>query len=251
MSEKKSQNGPTKAAGTSSKPASTPNPALPDKYSSGYDSIIANGSIDYVMHGELASCCSTGKANDQVVLALVTYGGEANSAFRIGRLLQVMYKTVVVFAPSLCKSAGTLIATAAHRLVISPFGEIGPLDVQLPQRDEIAGQRSGLTTRSALADLKMQAFDFYETFMLGIISRSAGSVSFKLASELAAKATSDVMSSVYSQINPENLGQDYRDLSVATSYGTTLAERSKNLRPDSIRRLVHDYPSHDYVIDFE
>jgi hypothetical protein len=155
------------------------------------------------------------------------------------------------FVPSLCKSAGTLMVTAAHTLIISPFGEIGPLDVQLMPKDEILGQRSGLTTRSALLDLKAHAFELFEHFMVGIIGSSKGAVSFRLASDISARTTSRLMSKIYEQINPDSLGQDFRDLRVAAKYGERLNMRYRNLKSDGIKRLVYEYPSHDFVIDLE
>jgi hypothetical protein len=162
-----------------------------------------------------------------------------------------MYTEVVVFIPSICKSAGTLIAASAHCVICIGFGEVGPLDIQLARRDEIWGRRSGLTTRSALLDLQNHTFDLFEHSMYSIISHSRGSVSFKLAAEISAKLTAEVMSSIYAQINPEALGQDFMDLKVAQEYCERLNKRSKNLKDGAIHRLVYDYPTHDFVIDFE
>jgi membrane-bound ClpP family serine protease len=38
-----------------------------------------------------------------------------------------MYKEFYVCAPSACKSAGTLIALGAHKLIVDPFSDLGPL----------------------------------------------------------------------------------------------------------------------------
>jgi hypothetical protein len=162
-----------------------------------------------------------------------------------------MYENMVAFVPSICKSAGTLVVAAANSLVMTPTGEIGPLDVQLQQRDELSGRRSGLTTRSALSDLKTHTMDIFEYFMLSIISKSAGAISFRLAADISAKVSSEVMSRVYEQINPEALGQDFRDLNVAEQYCKRLNRKFKNLRPEAINRLVHNYPSHNFIIDME
>ncbi|WP_163006001.1 SDH family Clp fold serine proteinase [Methylobacterium brachiatum] len=186
-----------------------------------------------------------------LVLIIVTLGGVANEAYRTTRYLQSIYDNLVVFVPAVCKSAGTLMATGANQIVMGPFGEIGPLDVQLLQRDEITGSRSGLTTRSALDDLKRHSFEMFQHFMLSIVNSSKGAVSFKTAADISTKVSSEVMSVIYNQINPEALGQDFRDLEVATKYCERLNRRFANLRTGAIKRLVHDYPSHDFVIDGE
>jgi hypothetical protein len=87
--------------------------------------------------------------------------------------------------------------------------------------------------------------------MLNIIRNSSGAVTFRLAADISDKMSSEVMSRVYEQINPDALGQDFRDLSVATKYCELLNRRSKNLKTGAIKRLVHNYPSHDFVIDAE
>jgi len=43
-----------------------------------------------------------------------------------------------------CKSAGTLVAVAADQIVMSEFGQFGPLDVQLSDKNEIFGQTAAL-----------------------------------------------------------------------------------------------------------
>jgi hypothetical protein len=87
--------------------------------------------------------------------------------------------------------------------------------------------------------------------MLRMIERSGGSISTRLAAEIAAKLSADLLAKIYEQVNPESLGQDSRDLSIATEYCVRLNRRSQNLRPNAVERLVHRYPSHDFVIDLE
>ncbi len=194
---------------------------------------------------------STSKKNKKLVLFLVSWGGVADAAYRTGRYLQSAYDSITVFIPSSCKSAGTLLAIAGNCIIMSPFGELGPLDVQLRKKDEIFGRRSGLITRAAISDLQEHTFDLFEYFMLKIINNSYGNVSLKVAADISAKVSGDIMSKIYEQIHPDSLGQDFRDLSVATKYCERLAKWSKNISDEGIKRLVHEYPSHDFVIDSE
>jgi hypothetical protein len=245
-----------KSPATGGKTTST-EPQTADRFATGHDVVLINGEINERLLIELVSQVSAQitanprERNKRIVLAVVTYGGLPNSAYRIGRYLQTMYDEVACFVPSVCKSAGTLIITAGHQLVLSPFGELGPLDVQVRQRDELWGRRSGLTTRAALSDLKTHTFETFEHLMLRMIERSGGSISTRLAAEVAARLSADLMAKIYEQVNPESLGQDVRDLSIATEYCKRLNRRSQNLKPDAIDRLVHRYPSHDFVIDLE
>jgi len=212
---------------------------------------LINHDVDENLFADVYDCVSKNRKNDKVVVSVITFGGQANVAYRVGRFLQTMYSEVVAFVPSLCKSAGTLIVAAGHCVICIGFGEIGPLDVQVMRRDEIWGQRSGLTTRSALLDLKSQTFDLFEHIMIRIVEASRGAVSFRVAADIAAKMAAQIMSGIYGQINPESLGQDFMDLNIAKEYCQRLNKRSQNLRPGAIQRLVYEYPTHDFVIDFE
>lgn len=241
----------TNSAAARAKPAakSGSQPSGVDEYA-GYDVLLVNSLITNELFNDIFRCVSKNRVNDNVVLCLVTYGGLANPAYRISRHLQTVYKDVVVFVPSFCKSAGTLIVTGANKVLMSPLGEIGPLDVQLPQRDELGERKSGLTFRWALEDMREHSFELFEHFMMQIKAKSGGTISFQLAAELASAASTGLMSKVYDQISPEALGTDYRDLSVATKYGERLDRRFMNLKPGAMERLVREYPSHDFVIDF-
>ncbi len=123
------------------------------------DIILLNAPIEEATFGSLVVTSAVNKQYEHALLILVTHGGSANSAYRIARYFQHQYKSFSVFTPSFCKSAGTLIAIGAHKLIMSTFAELGPLDVQLMKADEIWERRSGLIGRSALASLNEQTKD--------------------------------------------------------------------------------------------
>lgn len=184
------------------------------------------------------------------VLILVTYGGLADDAYRIARFLQRSYESFTLLAPGQCYSAGTLVALGAHKLWVTQHTEFGPLDVQLLKQNEIVPmRRSGLLTQTAFRALSDMTFEHFEGFMLNIVMRSQGIISFRLAAELSASMTASVMSGVYGRIDPESLASDRRDVEVAIAYAFRLAKVSQNPHPHTIHNLVHNYPSHSFVID--
>lgn len=185
------------------------------------------------------------------VLILTTYGGLANSGYQIARLIQNTYDKFYLYCPSMCKSAGTIVALGAHEIIMDVFSELGPLDVQLLEKDEIGRRKSGLLTRSAFEALSEEAFDLFQHTMLRIKAHSGDLVSFRLATEIATNLTSSLMAPVYAQLSPEVIGSDFRDLSVATEYGMRLSKISRNPKSGTIYRLVREYPSHDFIIDSE
>jgi hypothetical protein len=214
------------------------------------DYVLASGDIDEPIYSGILKEVTENKRSAKLVLCLVTYGGSANTAYRISKWLHAMYDDISVFVPSFCKSAGTLIACSANEIIMTPFGELGPLDVQLQKRDEIFEIKSGLVTNLAMEEIRNQAWLLFEHIMLRVKTKS-GSVSFKFASEIAQKIASDMIESVYQRVNLDAIGDDIMNLRVATEYCERLNKRFGNLKPGAINTLVHKYPSHDFVIDFD
>lgn len=116
-----------------------------------------------------------------VLLMLATRGGDAHAAFRMGRLLQRTYKEVRVFIPGRCKSAGTLLAIAAHELTMGDEGEIGPIDIQQMRQDDLWERTSGLIESVALQSLGQVSFNLFEKLITEIKEMSFGRITFRTA----------------------------------------------------------------------
>ena len=224
-----------------------------DQVEADYDAdvFLYSGPIDDEGFGKLVSEVADNKRHNKALVILTTGGGLANSAYQIGRLLQRSYDEFILYTPRFCKSAGTLIALAANRLIMDQFSELGPLDVQLYSKDELFVRRSGLLSRSAFESLSETSYQLFEHLMLQIKIASGNQVTFRKASELAATMTGTLMSNIYSQINPDTIGSDARDLQIAKHYGDRLASRSRNVKSGTVDRLIRNYPSHDFIIDDE
>ena len=213
--------------------------------------VVYSGDIDNSGMGRLLEALSLekrGKVN--TFLVLTTNGGRADAAYRIARLLQIVSTRFYLFVPERCKSAGTLLALGANEILMNPIiSELGPLDVQLYERNEIDRTRSGLVVHTALKGLAEETLKAYEHSMLEIKRRSGGLISFEVASGIAVSMTTGVMSSLYAQIKPGDLGLDLRELNVAIAYGLRLVRRGRNAKRGTVRHLVEDYPTHDFIID--
>ncbi|HKZ70756.1 MAG TPA: hypothetical protein VJ020_11790, partial [Anaerolineales bacterium] len=74
--------------------------------------------------------------------------------------------------------------------------------------------------------------------------------------EEATPFISQLMSSLYAQIDPLYLGGSFRSLDIAVQYGNRLMQRYaySDWSEDKIKKLVDhlawDYPSHSFVIDY-
>jgi len=215
------------------------------------DIYFYSGEIDDGGYGRIAEVVTTSFNADRhrAVLILVTEGGSANAGYQIARLFQKLYKEFWLFCPSRCKSAGTLIAIGAHRLIMHGFSELGPLDVQLLKEDELFARKSGLLAKATFEALGEESLRLYEWMMLNIKVKGQSTISFKLASQLAAEMSTNLLSQVYAQISPDIIGNEKRDLEVATEYGHRLESVSQNTNSHTVDHLVSHYPSHDFVID--
>lgn len=212
--------------------------------------IIYNGPINEDGYGQFVLATKDIPADKKIILILITFGGSADSAYRIARYAQSFFTDFIVIVPSMCKSAGTLIALGASKIYMSPFGELGPLDVQVFKADEIFERRSGLLSKSAVWSLTDEAFRMFEHVLLGIKVRSGGTVGFKVSSSVAASITSGLLSPVMSQLDPLAIGEDYQNLHIAQEYGERLIAKYGTIKEDAVSSLVEQYPSHGFVIDF-
>lgn len=184
-----------------------------------------------------------------ISLMLTTYGGEANPAYRLARFLQSWYEHIRLYIVGPCKSAGTLVTLCADELVFGPFGEIGPLDIQIAKKDDLfMAMGSGLDTFQALTIIRNYAQQTFLQYMYGIVENSGGAISTTTAADLAAKLVAGLFQPLMSQLDPQRMGEVQRLIDIAKRYGERL--NRKNLKDDTLKRLVEDYPAHTFVIDY-
>ncbi len=199
---------------------------------------------------DLIDLCCSQPLRTNVAIILVTPGGDPDAAFRLARCLQVKYEggrvTLWVIGP--CKSAGTLVAIGAHEIAFGPHGELGPLDIQMPQKDELV-MSSGLEVLEAFQTLEMISFQMFENVMLAIQERSGGAISFKAATHIAENLVKEMMGRVYQQIDPMHVGKVGRAMKIALEYGEILLQTGGNVTETGLTELVRGYPDHGFVID--
>ena len=213
------------------------------------DVILLNGELTSAEANVLIRNCRTREKRSNVVLILVTYGGDPDAAFQIARYLQREYEHFSLFVSGVCKSAGTLIATGAHELIISDLGELGPIDIQVPKRGESLEWQSGLAVSSTLAELHEWASSNFIDFALEIVKDDELRSTLPMAMDSAAKVTTGLLSELYKQIDPLQIGEVARAMDIMSSYGGRLLELGKNIEPDALDDMITAYPTHSFVID--
>lgn len=215
------------------------------------DYFFYSGSIERGHDLDFIRLISEKKNSDDVTVILTTLGGSPDAAYKIGRYLQQRYSDVTIFVPGLCKSAGTLLAIAANQIVFSPYGELGPLDIQMSKQDNLMGMESGLNISEAFASMESRARESFHRAVGEIISGSGGVVSFAAAAGAASDMVGSMYGPIFSQIDPEEVGSRSRAMRIGESYGHRLNEKFKNLRDNGIEIISQSYPSHGFVIDFD
>ena len=178
-------------------------------------------------------------------------GGDADTAYRIARCLQFKYEQFSLYVWGYCKSAGTLVATGANELILSDYGELGPLDVQMFKRDELGEMQSGLTVMDTLTALQDNALMTLENFFLNIKSKGRNAITLKTATQIATELTTGLFAPLYSQVDPLHVGEAGRALTIASNYGNRLLSKGSNIEPSKLDHLISHYPVHSFVIDLD
>jgi hypothetical protein len=125
----------------------------------------------------------------------------------------------------------------------------GPIGRAGGKKDELVGLDSGLTVLDALSQLENKAFNLFEDAMLKIVQSSGGRVTFKTATHIAVELSKGMIAPIMAQIDPMHVGEVSRALKIGEEYGRRLSDISGNLQDGALQLLVHEYPSHGFVID--
>jgi hypothetical protein len=182
-----------------------------------------------------------------LALVLTTYGGSPDAAYRLSKFLQKTYEKITLLVFGYCKSAGTMIAIGAHEIVMSDFGELGPLDIQVTKEGDLR-RESSLNIQQSLAVLRQEAPQMFQECLIGIIDVDPEKfIPLKDAEEVAATMAIGLLKPIADQIDPTRLGELSRHTEIVMEYGKRLNPE----RHEAVDRLISDYPSHEFVIDYD
>jgi len=213
------------------------------------DYFLYNGVIDRGDDLKFIDMISSEKSSEEAVLILVTPGGSPDAAYKIARYIQSKYSNFSLIISGYCKSAGTLLSIGANELIFMPYGELGPLDVQITKTDNISAMESGLNTSEAFLSLEERARQTYHNMLTYITASSGGIVSFPTASKVATDMITSMYGPIFSRIDPEEVGSRSRAMRIGEDYGVRLNEKWNNLKPNMLEMLSQTYSSHGFVID--
>lgn len=185
---------------------------------------------------------------DSVGLIITTHGGLPDDAYRIARCLQESYKKITMYVFGHCKSAGTLVVTGGDELVMSDWGELGPMDIQILREDQMF-RESGVVTEEAFSRLREESEATFQKLFESVLDFGGGRFSLKTASEIAVSLTSGLLSPLTGQIDPLKVGETSRQMRILVDYATRLSKLGKVQTRKAIAQLSSAYSSHSFVID--
>ena len=192
---------------------------------------------------------------DELDLVIQSYGGDIHAAYQLAVLLRLHADRVFACVPSYAISAATLLCVGADRIVLDEVAQLGPLDAQVVERREGGEIRftSALNPFNTLERLQYFALETLDlaTKMMTRRSRMRLGECLKHSTKFVQCTTRPL----FSQLDPEKLGEYSRALAIAKGYGERLLRKSQQWNDSQrlavIEQLVHRYPSHDYIIDYE
>lgn len=211
------------------------------------------GSLDIVHVLHLREVLGNRKF-DELDLVINSAGGNIHAAYQIVELLRLHTQKLNACVPFYAKSAATLLCIGADSIIIDELAQLGPLDTQVYEEKK-AGKgefTSALNPFKTLEQLQKFSLETLDIGVKMIAMRSGMDLndSIKHAIDFVRVTTGPL----FTQLDPEKLGEYSRALSVGTEYGERLLRRftswDEQKRTEVLERLVHGYPSHDYIIDY-
>ncbi len=192
----------------------------------------------------------TNARGEQVAILLHSPGGDANTAYRIAKLLMRHCGGYHVIIPSWAKSAATLFSLGAERILFDECAELGPLDVQVAdaERERFI---SALEVVQSLDRLNSEAMQIVDTMMTLLLRRSGKRIDSLLPSIL--KYAADITRPIFEKIDTVaftfharllKIGEDYAKLLLKNKYDEDDAEKIA-------LSLTRKYPDHGFVIDWD
>jgi len=202
---------------------------VPIKYS------MVDDHVDYFLEALKDVKEDTGVIN----LIIFSPGGSWEAALRIASLIRKFCKTFNVIIPSRCSSAATKLALGAEKMYFTPSGFITPVDTQIIYKMMGTEGNIGNTGNFTSCDAINKVID------LLLARSSSGEDREKVYKGYEL---------IFKYIHPTMVGDTIRVSKASERSGRQLM----NMHPDSFeslekideiaKKLVYDYPSHDYPI---
>lgn len=185
---------------------------------------------------------------ENACLLIESPGGQPDQAFRICRLFQRRCKRLTVVVAQWAKSAATMMAMGADRLILAQEAELGPLDLQVFDREQ-ERMDSALNAVQALERVNAYGMVAMDQAMALLVRRMHKRTDVLLPIVLDYVAST--LKPLLEKIDTIDYARKSRQLKVVEEYAARLMRRQYGFpRAKQIaRQLVENYPEHGFVID--
>jgi len=190
---------------------------------------------------------------EKLAILVDSPGGDADAAFHLVRAFRQHADNVEALVVNWAKSAATFVCLGADKILMGENAELGPLDVQLTDPRGSLMRKSALNVFKSLEYLQRYALDSLDLAALLLMMK--GNMDIPFALEKALPFVSCIVSPLYNQVNPLELGEARRHLAVGEEYCRRIMNRyGYSSLPNTrvvqiVNKLVWEYPSHSFVID--
>jgi hypothetical protein len=186
---------------------------------------------------------------------LIPPGGIPHYSYKLVNLFYNYTDKLFVIVADSAKSAATSFCLGASKIFMAKDAELGPIDILTPDPKDNTKSISILDSfRSVdyLREYTVSTIIYLVNFFID--EKNFGMDKYQALQE-AEKYVSDIITPLYKQINPLELGSYSRKLNLALKYGVKIMERYSDLNFNQIFKIVWsltwDYPAHEFVIDFK
>ena len=231
----------------------TPPPTLEDLATLRQRPVLyLQGDMDYNSVSLVRAAAPLFEEFNRLSILLVSLGGDIASAYRMVLALRSSVDDIEVLVPDLAKSAATFFCLAADSIHMGKHGELGPLDPQLIDWTGSSRPVSALESFHSLEHLLSYSIDSLHRIVQ--LMRAMSPMDVPSAIEHSHQPFAAIVSPLYSQVDPHELGEAGRALSESEEYAIRVMEWSyAGIPSDELRQiarsLVYDYPTHGFVID--
>lgn len=186
------------------------------------------------------------KQHEKIDVLIHTYGGVAEVGYRIAQAIRDFAKSTTFLVPENAFSGGTLLCLSGNNIELGQGALLSPIDVTISD-----GRRGGR------APTELVAIDYYMQFAQNCrenmeeIFRARGM-------DKETNVESDLLVELVKQVGAIQLGTFYRMRKYTQEYATKLMNdymfRDRldkgHLAEEIVQKLLYEYPSHSFVMDF-
>lgn len=184
----------------------------------------------------------------QIALLIDSPGGDPASAYKLARLLIKQCGGFVALIPNYAKSAATLLALGASKIILGNYAELGPLDMQVAD-NEGENTQSALNHVQTLERLGAYSKRTLDETVLMLLMRTQKKINSILP--FAIDFTTSLVKPLMENIDVVKYTEMSRLLKIGEEYAVRLLKPKygEGKSEEIAQALVSKYPEHGFVID--